>query len=161
MLIYQLTRHSYADVAISGAAVGDNYLGRQRAAVLAVIRSATSKAEVANIIQHISVSGKKGNTEKNREKLQDFFRTEGVRDIDVPFYESPYPARFEEILKKLAMQGDFDGWYQAFYDHLMDEVPHGYALVDATSPAYEVLRDKVDHRFFASSGWNAYYTSEA
>lgn len=161
MLIYQLKCHSYADVAVSGVAVGDNYLGRQRAAVLAVIQSATSKREVANIIQHISVSGKKGNTETNRAELRDFFRTEGVRDIDVPFYESPYPARFEEILKKLAMQGDFDGWYQAFYDHLMDEVPHGYALVDATSPAYEVLRDKVDHRFFASSGWNAYYTSEA
>ncbi|MGO4159184.1 hypothetical protein [Cupriavidus sp. YAF13] len=161
MLIYQLTRHSYADVAISGAAVGDNYLGRQREAVLAVILSATSKGEAANIIQHISVSGKKGNTETNRAELRDFFRTEGVRDIDIPFYESPYPARFEEILKKLAMQGDFDGWYQAFYDHLMDEVPHGYALVDATSPAYEVLRAEADHRFFASSGWNAYYTSEA
>ncbi|MFM0273864.1 hypothetical protein PQQ59_24990 [Paraburkholderia aspalathi] len=34
-------------------------------------------------------------------------------------------------------------------------------MVDATSPEYEVLRASADHPLFASSGWNAYYTSEA
>lgn len=160
MLIYQLTRHSYADVAASGAVAGDNYLGPQRKAVLAVIRTAVSKPELENITQHVDRIGAKGDIAANRAKLRAFFKTEAIRDIDIPVYQSPYLREFD-ALEKFAMNGDFDGWYQAFANHLMDEVPHGYALADATSPAYEALRGANDHPFFASTGWNAYYTSEA
>ncbi|MGO4416945.1 hypothetical protein AB4Z27_28665, partial [Cupriavidus sp. KB_39] len=160
MLIHQLTRHSYADVVAGGAVAGDNYLGPQRKAVLAVIKTAVSKPELENIIQHIARSGAKGNFAANKTALRAFFKTEAIRDIDIPVYESPYLGEFD-ALKTLALHGDFDGWYQAFVNHLMDEVPHGYALADATSPAYEALRGANDHPLFASTGWNAYYTSEA
>jgi len=160
MLIYQLTRHSYADVVASGAVAGDNYLGPQRKAVLAVIQTAVSKPELENIIQHVDENGAKGDIAANRARLRAFFKTEAIRDIDIPVYQSPYLREFDR-LEKLAMNGDFDGWYHAFANHLVDTVPHGYALADATSPTYEALRGANDHPFFASTGWNAYYTSEA
>jgi hypothetical protein len=160
MLIYQLMRHSYADAVVGGAVAGDQYLGPQRQAVLDLIWSAMARDELKNVIQHISREGTKlDDTALHdvKRQLRDFFRTEAVHDIDVPFYESIYLKQFDNILDKLKFKGDFDAWYQTFEDHLMEHVPHGYVLPDARSAQYELLRDAPDHPLYASSGWNAYY----
>lgn len=155
MLIYQLTRHGWPDAAKGGAIAGDNYLGPQRKAVLAILKTVVIKAEARNVIQHISADGSKGDFDTRWADLEAFFRTSSLGDV-LPI-TAPYLKQFNDLWDSLALNGDFNGWYQAFEAHLMDEYPHGFALVACTAPEYEVMRSANDNPMFASTGMHAYY----
>lgn len=151
MLIAQLMQH-----------MQQSYAGRAvLEAILTVIGSAKCTPESANICQHIDENGLKGDLQANLSRLAAFFKAEAIPGVDTMQFASSLPATYSGVWEQVALNGDFETWYQAFHGHLMDEVPHGHALVAATSPAYEILRWMDDDPLFASSGWNAYYNGEA
>lgn len=161
ILLYALTRHSYADYALTGG-LGASYLRDQRQAVLHIIKSAQTRREVDNIIQHMHQRGDKGILNQNYNDLHAFFRTETPHDYDLPLISSPYDDEFQNIYRQLpadavALNGDFGTWYHQFYGYLREEPARGYAMAQVDTTAYALLKDQLDHSFFASSGGRAYY----
>ncbi|WP_191628912.1 hypothetical protein [Pandoraea terrae] len=161
MLICQLTRQGNS-IADAGDVYADSsYMRSKKRAVMALLKGTNIKSEYHNIIQHIAEDGAKGDFDKNLSELASFFGQESIAGLNVTGYKSPFFGMPDIAREPVVVHGDFLEWHAAFYEHLMDRVPHGYALTDATSPAYEILRDGNDHPQFASTGWNAYYRSEA
>lgn len=169
MVIYQLTRHSYADAALNpGAPVGDNYLKKQKQAVLIVLNLSQIRRELDNVIQHIHPQGHRGDLQENMRRLSEFFRTASPRDW---LHTDTYQERYEQLrgslsmstigqLDDLAMNGDFDGWYTSMHDWLRDSPLRGEPTVPANTVMYALNRDRDDHPLFSSSTMLAYYKDD-
>lgn len=176
MLIYQLTRHSAANWVGDGAGLFDSYLPAQRRAVLAVLRQTQLKRDLENVIQHIHPTGVKTNFEKRLAELKRFFAAEGPHGIDVPGSRTGYQDQFENLMRQrgfgtnfvaatpaarldiVALNGNFDDWYEQVHASLMDEPVRGYAAVANSDFAYALVRDGAqrDHPLFASTEGGLY-----
>lgn len=171
MLIYQLTRHSAANWANEGFGLLDDYLPLQRRAVLAVLEQTQLKSDLKNVIQHIHREGLKGDFQANLAALNRFFAVEGPRGLDIPGTRTTYEKQFDQILRErgsapaafereVAMNGDFQGWFDDKLANLREDPARGYPAVENTSIAY-ALQDKTnDHPLFASSE-NGFYNNLA
>ena len=170
MLIYQLTRFGAVSWALEGGGLGSNYLPTQRKAVLAVLRQAHIGNDLKNIIQHIGPKGAKANLQSNLGELKRFFAAEGPRGFDVPGTRTQYQDDFQDMVRgsfdphfiamgaagrvdMLAMNGDFDAWYEAVLPTLMEEPVRGQLALASSDPGYALLRDgtQKDHPLFAST----------
>lgn len=169
MLIYQLTRHSYADAALNpGIPVGDNYLQKQKQAVLIILNMSQIRRELDNVIQHIDPLGKKQDLQANLKHLNEFFRTAAPRDW---LHTDTYQKQYEQLRGSLsmatigqwdglAMSGDFDGWYAGMHDWLRETPLRGEPVVPANTTMYALNRDSDDHPLFSSSTMLAYYKND-
>lgn len=170
MLIYQLTRFGAVSWALDGGGLGSNYLPTQRKAVLTVLRQAHIGNDLKNVIQHIGPKGNKVNLQNNLSELKRFFAAEGPRGIDVPGTRTQYQDDFQDMVRSsfdphfiamgpagrvdmLAMNGDFEGWYDAVLPTLMEEPVRGQIALASSDPGYALLRDgtQQDHPLFAST----------
>ncbi len=170
MLIYQLTRFGAVSWALDGGGLGSAYLPTQRKAVLAVLRQATISNDLKNVIQHIQKEGKKVSLDRNLNELRNFFAAEGPGGLNVPGTHTDYQDEFQKMVRKtidphfiamgpagqvdkLAMNGDFQAWYEAVLPSLMDEPVRGQVALASSDPGYALLRDgpQKDHPLFASS----------
>jgi hypothetical protein len=162
MLIYQLTRHNFADFQQGNFAVGMNYLQQQKRAVLVILKCTQIKREAENVIQHIGPNGEKGDFNSNLTKLREFFRTGAPRDL---LHTDGYDSDLDQVSMntdgfppdQLALNGDFGAWFSACHGYLMDTPRRGYAVASADSLAYQLLKSGDDHPFYTSSGDRAYY----
>lgn len=165
MLLYLLSRHSYADY-VSQGGLGEYYLQSQRQAALHILKWAQTRREIDNIIQHVGPLGEKGDVRKNYQDLHNFFRTEGPADIDLPLTSSPYDKEFKTIYQRApaditAMNGDFSVWFNQLYGFLRETPARGYGIARADTAEYALNKDQADHTMFASIGDQAYYSNQA
>ena len=148
----------------------------QRRAVLAVLRQTQLKRDLENVIQHIHPTGVKTNFEKRLAELKRFFAAEGPHGIDVPGSRTGYQDQFENLMRQrgfgtnfvaatpaarldiVALNGNFDDWYEQVHASLMDEPVRGYAAVANSDFAYALVRDGAqrDHPLFASTEGGLY-----
>lgn len=167
MLIYQLTRHSAANWAKDGFGLLDDYLPRQRRAVLAVLEQTQVKQDLRNVIQHIGPTGNKADFKTKLAELNRFFAAEGPRGMDIPGTRTTYEKQFEEVLRKrgsdpasfaheIAMNGDFQGWFDTTLASLRDEPVRGLPAVENSSIAYALQDRGFDHPLFASTDGGFY-----
>lgn len=175
MLIYQLTRFGAVSWALDGGGLGSNYLPTQRKAVLAVLRQAHIANELRNVIQHIGPKGEKANLQSNLGELRRFFAAEGPHGLDVPGTRTQFSDELQNMVRKsvdphfiamgptgqvdmLAMNGDFEGWYDAVLPTLMEEPVRGQVALASSDPGYALLRDgtQQDHPLFASTAGSFY-----
>ncbi|WP_325095630.1 hypothetical protein [Burkholderia contaminans] len=132
--------------------------------ILNVIRTAVTPADAANIIQHATKDGSKGVEEVIRTALESFFKLgaagSGASRSDMAFNSDTSSTN---ALDSIALSGDFNGWYDTFTSGLVSELPRGFPIAMAGTPAYEVLRlrEGSDHPLYTSEGWNAFYQDEA
>ncbi|MCX9154501.1 hypothetical protein OPU71_00010 [Niveibacterium sp. 24ML] len=170
MLIYQLTRHSAANWAQDGYGLLDDYLPRQRQAVLQVLEQTTLKADLKNVIQHIGPRGEKGDLRERVRKLEEFFAVEGPRGMDVPGTRTRYEKDFERMQRirgidpaafrrEVAMNGDFTGWYEDTYAALREDHTRGFPAEANSSLAYALQEQSRDHPLFASVDGGFYDTT--
>lgn len=166
MLIYQLSRFGKEDWATTGFKLGQDYLAQQRLAILRVLRFAQTKADADNILQHIHSRGTKGNLKANKQNLVAFFAAEGPRGMDIPGTNATYDEQFDRWYRglvnpkdRIALSGDFEGWYGPFYEELKDVPTRGLAIArnDSTEYALQVALQGRDHSLFASTGDRAFY----
>jgi hypothetical protein len=178
MLIYQLTRFGAVSWALDGVGLGSGYLPTQRKAVLAVLRQAHIANDLKNVIQHIGPEGLKANLDANLGELQRFFAAEGPGGIDFPGTRTHYSDEFQGMVRKsvdphfiamgpagqvdtVAMNGDFDGWYQAVLPTLLEDPVRGQPALASSDLGYAMLREHAsDHPLFASTK-GGYYNSVA
>jgi hypothetical protein len=178
MLIYQLTRFGAVSWALDGVGLGSGYLPTQRKAVLAVLRQAHIANDLKNVIQHIGPEGLKANLDANLGELQRFFAAEGPGGIDFPGTRTHYSDEFQGMVRKsvdphfiamgpagqvdtVAMNGDFDGWYQAVLPTLLEDPVRGQPALASSDLGYAMLREQAnDHPLFASTK-GGYYNSVA
>jgi hypothetical protein len=169
MLIYQLTRFSVANWLEDGEGfgLGDDYLPTQRAAVIKILDQAQTKDDLKNIIQHIGPAGEKGNEQANAELLKRFFAAEGPHGLDIPFSRTRYQEQYQSIMRRLvdkdyvAMNGDFETWYDDKMASLQDSMVRGYPALDNSTLAYALQKDMGrDHPLF-SSGDRGFYSELA
>jgi hypothetical protein len=179
MLIYQLTRFGAVSWALDGGGLGSAYLPTQRKAVLAVLRQATISNDLKNVIEHIHQEGKRVPLDRNLRELRNFFAAEGPGGLNVPGTRTNYQNEFQNMVRKtidphfiamgpagqvdqLAMNGDFQAWYDAVLPSLMAEPMRGQVALASSEPAYALLRDgpQEDHPLFASSA-GGYYSDVA
>lgn len=169
MLIYQLTRHSYADATLNpGMPMGDNYLHRQKRAVLVILSLSQIRNELDNVIQHIDPLGRKKDLRSNLKRLSEFFRTASPRDL---LHTETYQKRYEHLrgslsmatigrIDDLALSGDFDSWYRGMHDWLRDTPLRGEPVVPANTTMYAFNRNRYDHPLFSSTTALAYYKAD-
>ena len=179
MLIYLLTRFGAVSWALDGGGLGNAYLPTQRKAVLAVLRQATIANDLKNVIEHIHKEGSRVSLENNLNELRNFFAAEGPGGLNVPGTRTDYQDEFQKMVRKtidphfiamgpagqvdqLAMNGDFQAWYDAVLPSLMDEPMRGQVALASSDPGYALLRDgpQQDHPLFASSA-GGYYSDMA
>lgn len=179
MLIYQLTRFGAVSWALDGGGLGSAYLPTQRKAVLAVLRQATISNDLKNVIEHIHKEGERVSLDRNLNELRNFFAAEGPGGLNVPGTRTDYQDEFQKMVRKtidphfiamgpagqvdqLAMNGDFQAWYDAVLPSLMDEPVRGQVALASSDPGYALLRDgsQQDHPLFASSA-GGYYSDMA
>lgn len=164
MLIYMLTRFGAVSWALDGGGMGSSYLPTQRKAVLAVLRQTQTKRDIENVIQHIHPMGAKVNLHQRLGDLRRFFAAEGPRGLDMPGTRTRFQNEYQDLMRQrgfgsdfVALNGDFDAWYEEAHASLMDEAPRGYPALDNSAFAYELARDgRGDHPLFASSGSGFY-----
>jgi hypothetical protein len=176
MLIYQLTRFGAVSWALDGGGLGSNYLPTQRKAVLAVLRQgSTISNDLKNVIQHIHPQGERTSLDRNLGELKRFFAAEGPSGLDVPGTRTRYQKEFQDVVRQtidphfiamgpagqvdmLAMNGDFEAWYDAVLPSLMDEPVRGQMALASSDPGYPLLRDGTqhDHPLYASVGGGFY-----
>jgi hypothetical protein len=179
-LIYQLTRHGGNSFAVEPG-LGSGYLRTQKGAVLAILRQTQLKADIENVIQHIDPEGAKGNFSSNLTMLKNFFALEGPGGLDLPG-KTTQEGELQDILKRagfigqqlsaarqsasgevdqIAMNGDFEGWYDKVTGTLKEESTRGYVAVANNSMEYALQRDRdSDHPLFASAE-GGFYSSVA
>lgn len=161
MLIYQLTRHSAANWALDGYGLLDDYLPRQRQAVLAVLDQTTVKADLKNVIQHIGPQGEKGDFRTNLKRLEAFFAVEGPGGLNVPGTNTRYEQDFDRLQRgrgvspadfrrEVALNGNFSSWYAETYAALREDHTRGFPAEANTSLAYALQEQSRDHPLFAS-----------
>ncbi len=179
MLIYQLTRFGAVSWALDGGGLGSAYLPTQRKAVLAVLRQATISNDLKNVIEHIHKEGERVSLDRNLNELRNFFAAEGPGGLNVPGTRTDYQDEFQKMVRKtidphfiamgpagqvdlLAMNGDFQAWYDMVLPSLMDEPVRGHVALASSDPGYGLLRDgpQKDHPLFASSA-GGYYSDLA
>lgn len=179
MLIYQLTRFGSVSWALDGGGLGSAYLPTQRKAVLAVLRQATISNDLKNVIEHIQKEGKRVSLDRNLNELRNFFAAEGPGGLNVPGTRTDFQDEFQKMVRKtidpdfiamgpagqvdqLAMNGDFQAWYDTVLPSLMDEPMRGQVALASSDPGYALLRDgpQQDHPLFASSA-GGYYSDVA
>ena len=170
MLIYQLTRFGSVSWALERGGLGNAYLPTQRKAVLAVLRQATIANDLKNVIQHIHPQGEKVSLDRNLGELKNFFAAEGPGGLDLPVTRTEYQNQFQQMVRKtidphfiamgpagtvdqLAMNGNFDAWYDTVLPSLLDEPVRGQMALASSDPGYALLRDGLhrDHPLFASA----------
>jgi hypothetical protein len=174
MLIYQLTRFGAVSWAIDGAGWGNDYLPTQRKAVLAVLRQAHIVNDLKNVIQHIGSRGAKADLQTNLGELRRFFAAQGPGGLDVSGTRTLYQDQYQNLVRSfdphfiasgpaapadmLAMNGDFDAWYDTVLASLMDEPVRGQMAIASSDPGYALLRDggQQDHPLFASTAGGFY-----
>ena len=163
MLIYMLTRFGAVSWALDGGGLGSNYLPTQRQAVLAVLRQTQTKRDIENVIQHIHPTGDKVNFDQRLRDLKRFFAAEGPRGLDLPGTRTRHQDSFQDLMRQrghadfVALNGDFDTWYEEVHASLMDEAPRGYPALDNSDFAYALARDgRGDHPLFSSSSSGFY-----
>ncbi|MGL4604590.1 MAG: hypothetical protein ACRCU9_10645, partial [Iodobacter sp.] len=178
MLIYLLSRHGAADVAVNGLGVGDNYLPNQRKAVLKILRQAQTKSDLDNIIQHINRNGEKGNGATYQQELHNFFKLEAPNNTDLPFVDSSYDKQFEQLSDELILRdkakgqklsslsakdnqlsisgGDFNAWLDTTRTALNEEPVRGYSTYANDTHQYALQSQTQDHAMYACTG-DAYY----
>lgn len=179
MLIYQLTRFGSVSWALDGGGLGSAYLPTQRKAVLAVLRQATISNDLKNVIEHIQKEGKRVSLDRNLNELRNFFAAEGPGGLNVPGTRTDFQDEFQKMVRKtidpdfiamgpagqvdqLAMNGDFQAWYDTVLPSLMVEPMRGQVALASSDPGYALLRDgpQQDHPLFASSA-GGYYSDVA
>lgn len=170
ILIYQLTRHGEESLAVEPG-LGSGYLRTQKGAALAILRQTQLRADIENVIQHIGPKGTKGSFSSNLKMLKDFFALEGPGGLNLPG-TTVQEDSFEALLKQhgingqmlsaarqsaggevdqIAMNGDFEGWYDKVIGTLKEESTRGYVAVANNSMEYALQRDRDrDHPLFAS-----------
>jgi hypothetical protein len=142
-LLYQLTRFNVVDGAMTG--LGQSYLADQKAAVLLILKWSHTKRDLENVVQHMSVTGRKGDTSINMQTLRTFLATEGPSGINIPGVN----ATWDE---------DFDTFYNKLHASLMPEPTRGFAVNRSDSSAYALAKNEQDHPLFTSTGPSAHYS---
>ncbi|WP_374537277.1 hypothetical protein [Chitinimonas taiwanensis] len=166
MLIYQLTRHGKANWSKDGFGLLDSFLSTQRRAVLAVLRNTTIKSDLDNVIQHIHPKGQKVNFNTQMKMLGDFFALEGPGGLNVPGTKTSYEKDWEKIQRErgahssankdlLAINGDFQAWYDLTRTSLRTEHIRGMPAVENSCLAY-TLQGSRDHVLFSSAHYGFY-----
>lgn len=180
ILIYQLTRHGKESFAVEPG-LGSGYLRTQKGAVLAILRQTQLKADIENVIQHIGPTGAKGSFSANLTMLKKFFALEGPGGLNLPG-TTVQEDSLEALLKQhgikgemlsaarqsagsevdqIAMNGDFEGWYDQVTGTLKEESTRGYVAVANNTTEYGLQRDRDrDHPLFASAD-GGFYSSLA
>ena len=180
ILIYQLTRHGEESFTVEPG-LGSGYLRTQKGAVLAILRQTQLKADIENVIQHIGPKGTKGSFSSNLKMLKDLFALEGPGGLNLPG-TTTQEDEFQNILRRagfaaqqlsaarqsaggevdqIAMNGDFEGWYDKVTGTLKEESTRGYVAVANNSMEYALQRDRdQDHPLFASAE-GGFYSSVA
>ena len=174
MLIYQLTRFGAVSWAIDGAGWGNDYLPTQRKAVLVVLRQAHIVNDLKNVIQHIGSRGAKADLQTNMGELKRFFAAQGPGGLDVSGTRTRYQDEYQSLVRSidphfiasgpagqvdmLAMNGDFNAWYDTVLASLMEEPVRGHMALASSDPGYALLRDggQQDHPLYASSAGGFY-----
>jgi hypothetical protein len=141
-LLYQLTRFNVVDGAMTG--LGQSYLADQKRAVLLILKWSHTKRDLENVVQHMSVTGRKGDTSINMQTLRTFLATEGPSGINIPGVN----ATWDE---------DFDTFYNKLHASLMSAPTRGFAVNRSDSTAYAMAKNERDHPLFASTGPSAFY----
>ncbi len=179
MLIYQLTRFNKFNWVGDGAGFSDHYLPTQRQAVINILRQARIRADLENIIQHISPQGEKGDLGVNLNRLKEFFAAEGPSGLDIPGSRTRFQNDWQNIMRttggrpdyiaaapaskidNLALNGDFESWYGQVHTSLLAEPARGYEALSSSDPAAALQANAAaDHPLYSSAA-GGFYTDQA